>query len=75
MTKSNNQQTDIEEQLSPPSTVTKASGIMLVSGGDEVVQHFSPTNIPGPKYPKRDIISVLGNNGMGSDMHTRKEEK
>ena len=48
---------------------------MLVSGGDEVVQHFSPTNIPGPKYPKRDIISVLGNNGMGSDMHTRKEEK
>ena len=28
----------------------------------------------GPQESKRDIISILGNYGMGSDMHTRKKE-
>ena len=41
---------------------------------DEVGQHINLTNIPGPQKSKREIISVLGNNGMGSDINTRKED-
>ena len=55
----------------------KASIIFLVSRDDEIGQHIVPTNIPrysGPQESKIDIISVLGNYGMGSDMHKIKED-
>ena len=38
-----------------------------MSGDDEVGQHVNLTNIPGPQESNRYIISVLGNDGMGSD--------
>ena len=46
-----------------------------ILGDDEVGQHVNLTNIPVPQESKRDTISVLVNDGMGSDTHTRKEEK
>ena len=42
-------QTDIEEQLSTPSTAMKARGILLMYGDDEFGQHISPINKPGPQ--------------------------
>ena len=30
-------------------TVMKANGILMVSGDDEIGQHVSPNNIPGPQ--------------------------
>ena len=41
-------------------------------GGDEVGHHISPTNMPVTQETKRDIIYVLGNNGMGLDIYTIK---
>ena len=40
----------------------------------KVGQHVNLTNIPGSQVSKREISSVLGNDGMGSDIHTRKED-
>ena len=37
------------EILSPPSTIMKASGILTMSGDDEVGQHIRSINKPGPK--------------------------
>ena len=51
----------------------KLSVILPMYWYDEVGQHLSPTNIPGPQEPKIDIIYVLDNNGMGLDMDTRTE--
>ena len=36
-----------------------------MSGDEEVGQHVNRTNILGPQESKIDIISVLGNDGMG----------
>ena len=44
-----------------------------MSGYDDFGKHVNLTNIPGPQESKRGIISVIGNNGIVSDMHTRKE--
>ena len=63
----------MKEYISPSSTAMKASGILQMSGCDEADQYISPTNIPGPQEPKIDIMRVLGNNGMCSDIRTRKE--
>ena len=55
----------------------KASIIFLMSGDDEIGQHIIPTNIPrysGRQESKIEIISVIGNYGMGSDMHKIKED-
>ena len=51
----------------------RASNRFLVSGGDEGGQHVIPTNISRPQESKICIIYALGNDGMGSDMHTKKE--
>ena len=45
-----------------------------MSGNDEVGQNVNLTNIPVPQESKKEVISILGNDGMGSDIHTRKEE-
>ena len=45
-----------------------------MSRDEEVSQHVRPTNITGPQESKIYIIYILGNDGMGSDMHTRKED-
>ena len=47
--KSNNQQTAIEEQLSPSTTLMKASGVLSISRDDKVGQKNIPSNIPVPK--------------------------
>ena len=52
----------------------QASGILPMSGDDEVGQHVNLNNITGPQESNIDIIYVLGNDGMGLDMHTRKED-
>ena len=39
-----------------------------MSGDDEVGQHVIPTIVTGPKELKREIIYVLRNYGMGSDI-------
>ena len=52
--------------------VMEASGIFPISRDDKVGKHTSPTKIPIPQEPKREIISVLGNNGMGLDIYTIK---
>ena len=52
----------------------KEIGILSISRDDDIGQYVIPTNIPGPQEPKRDIASVLTNNGLGSDMHTIKED-
>ena len=66
------QQTPIEEQLISPSTVIKSSSILLMPRGDEAGKQVNYTNIPVQQTPKREIIIVGGNNGMSSDMCTRK---
>ena len=43
-----------------------------MSGDDEVGQNVDLNNIPGPQESKKEIIYVLGNDRMGSDMHTIK---
>ena len=65
---------DIEEQVSPSSTVMKVSGILPMSEYDEVGQQVVPTNLLGPHGSSREIGSILVNNGMGSDINTRKKE-
>ena len=52
----------------------RASNMFPMSGDDKVGQHFNLTNIPGPKQSNREIFYVLGNDGIGSDIHTRMEE-
>ena len=42
-----------------------------MSRDDEVGQHVNSKNIPEQKLPKTEIMFVRGNDGMGSDMHTR----
>ena len=50
----------------------KASGIFPMSWDDEFGQHVIFTNIPQPEESNIEIISVLFNYGMVSDMYTRK---
>ena len=45
--KSRDNQAVIKQQLSPPSTVMKASGIFLMSGNDDIGQHVRPTDKTG----------------------------
>ena len=44
-----------------------------MSGDDEIVQHISSMDKPGPQKSKEDIIFPC-NNYKRSYMHTRKEE-
>ena len=44
-----------------------------MSGDDQIGQQISATNITGPQESNRDVISVIGDDDMVSDMHTRKE--
>ena len=52
----------------------RASNTFPILVDDEVGQHVNLNNTSGPQETNRDIISVLGNDGMVSDMHTRNEE-
>ena len=52
----------------------KAGGIFPVHGDYKVVQHIISNNIQGPKESKRYIVYGICNYGMGSDMHTIKED-
>ena len=45
-----------------------------MSGYDEIGQHINLTNIQGPKKSKIEIMSVLVNYMMDSDIHTIKED-
>ena len=51
----------------------KSNGIFPMSRDNDVGQHVSPTNIPGPQEPKRDIIYFLGTNWMAQDIDKRKK--
>ena len=64
----------IEERIYPPSTVIQASIILMMSRDDEVSQHVNSTKILRQKIPKTEIIFDRGNNGMVSDIRTRKED-
>ena len=48
-----------------------ASNSLLVSMDDDICQQVIPTNQPGPQESKREKISVIVNDGIGSDMHKR----
>ena len=52
----------------------RESNWFQVSGDVEIDQHVILTNIPVPQESKREIISGIGNYGMGSGMHTRNKE-
>ena len=52
----------------------RVSNWFPMSGDGDIDQHASLTNIPGPQESKRDIIYVLVNDGMVSDMHTINED-
>ena len=66
------QQTVIEQQISPPSNLITACNRFLMSVYDEVGQNVNLTNIPERQESKIEIISILGSDGMGSNIHKRK---
>ena len=58
----------------PPSNGMRVSNRFLTSGDNEVGQNVNLTNISVTQESKRYIISVLGNDSIGSFIHTIKEE-
>ena len=59
-----------EKQLALKSVVMKSSALFLRYC--DIGLHVIFSNTPVPQEPKRNIITVLGNNGISSDMRTRK---
>ena len=50
----------------------KANDMLLMFWDDDIGQHGIPTNTPETQETNRNVISVIGNNGMSLDMVTIK---
>ena len=58
-------QTVVEKYISPPEHGIRSSNKFPMPEDGEVGQHNNLTNIAGPQESKREIFSVLGDDGMG----------